>query len=297
MTRENEIYKTTLAGSAVNVALMTFKFIAGVVGHSAAMTADAVHSLSDFVTDLVVVVFVKISAKPQDKSHDYGHGKFETIASFLIGLALVAAATGIVVSGSLRLSEWLHGGRLEQPGRLALWAALISILSKELLYRYTLHKGKKLQSQALTANAWHHRSDALSSIAAAIGIGGALLLGERWAVLDPLASVVVGLMLLHVAWQLLKTSIGELTEGSLPDEAEAEIEQIICSMPGVSEPHHLRTRHIGHRTAIEAHLRMDGSITLDEAHETASTIERRLKERFGSDTLITLHMEPVKKKK
>ena len=217
MTRENEIYKTTLAGSAVNVALMTFKFIAGVVGHSAAMTADAVHSLSDFVTDLVVVVFVKISAKPQDKSHDYGHGKFETIASFLIGLALVAAATGIVVSGSLRLSEWLHGGRLEQPGRLALWAALISILSKELLYRYTLHKGKKLQSQALTANAWHHRSDALSSIAAAIGIGGALLLGERWAVLDPLASVVVGLMLLHVAWQLLKTSIGELTEGSLPD--------------------------------------------------------------------------------
>ena len=297
MSREKEIYKVTLVGSAGNVALLTFKFIAGVMGHSSAMIADAVHSLSDFITDVIVLAFVHVSAKPQDKDHDYGHGKYETFASFIIGLAVMAAATGIIISGIAKLIDWAGGKQLAAPGWLALAAAIISIMVKEILYRYTVIRGKKLDSQALVANAWHHRSDALSSIAAAIGIGGALLLGERWAVLDPLASVVVGLMLLHVAWQLLKTSIGELTEGSLPDETEAEIEQIICSMPGVSEPHHLRTRHIGHSTAIEAHLRMDGSITLDEAHDTASAIERRLKERFGSDTLITLHMEPVKKKK
>lgn len=297
MKRQNEIYTTTLVGSIVNVALMTFKFIAGWLGNSAAMMADAVHSLSDFVTDLVVLVFVRISAKPQDKSHDYGHGKFETIASFLIGLALVAAATGIIVSGALRFFDWLKGAQLEMPGRLALWAALVSIVAKELLYRYTLRKGKTLQSQVMVANAWHHRSDAFSSIAACVGIGGALLLGHRWTVLDPLASVVVGLMLVRVAWQLLKSSTSELTEGSLPEETEAEIERIIRSVPGVFEPHNLRTRHIGNSIAIEAHIRMDGNLQLEKAHDIATAIERQLKQRFGPSTFVTIHMEPIKKSK
>ena len=220
MSREKEIYKVTLIGSAGNAALLTFKFIAGVMGHSSAMIADAVHSLSDFVTDLLVLVFVSISAKPQDQSHDYGHGKFETIASFLIGLALVAAATGIVVSGAAKLWAWWGGEQLESPGWIALWAALLSILIKELLYQYTARKGRTLDSQVMVANAWHHRSDALSSIGAAIGIGGAIWLGQRWAVLDPLASIVVGLMLVKVAYELLKASVGELTERSLPAETE-----------------------------------------------------------------------------
>ena len=294
MTRENDIYTTTLVGSVANVALTTFKFIAGILGGSAAMMADAVHSLSDFVTDLVVLAFVHVSAKPQDKSHDYGHGKFETLATFIIGLALVAAATGIIVSGALRLIDWMQGAPLRLPGRLALWAALVSILVKELLYHYTRNRGKALRSQALVANAWHHRSDALSSVAAAVGIGGALLLGEQWAVLDPVASVVVGLMLMKVSWDLLKPSVGELSEGSLSDDAEHEIEQIVSSVPGVSEPHNLRTRHIGNRVAIEAHIRLDGDMPLREAHEAASAIERQLKARFGHDALITIHMEPRK---
>lgn len=294
MTRETEIYKVTLVGSAGNAALLTFKFIAGVLGNSAAMIADAVHSLSDFVTDILVLVFVSISAKPQDQSHDYGHGKFETVASFLIGLALVAAATGIVVSGVLKLVAWWGGEELESPGRIALWAALLSIVVKELLYQYTARRGRKLDSQVMIANAWHHRSDALSSVGAAVGIGLALCLGQRWAVCDPLASVVVGLMLLKVAYELLKTSIGELTESSLPAETEQEIEQIILSFDDVRQPHNLRTRRIGSRIAIEAHVRMDGSLPLDAVHERATTIERKLKERFGSDTHVTLHMEPVK---
>jgi cation diffusion facilitator family transporter len=294
MNREKEIYKVTLIGSAGNAALLTFKFIAGVMGHSSAMIADAVHSLSDFVTDLLVLVFVSISAKPQDQSHDYGHGKFETIASFLIGLALVAAATGIVVSGSAKLWDWWCGEQLESPGWIALWAALLSIVIKELLYQYTARKGKALDSQVMVANAWHHRSDALSSIGAAIGVGGAIWLGQRWAVLDPMASIVVGLMLVKVAYELLKTSIGELTERSLPDDIEQEIMEIIQSYDDVQEPHNLRTRRIGNRIAIEAHVRMDGQLPLTIVHERATTIERKLKERFGEKTHVTLHMEPVK---
>ncbi|MBR0525617.1 MAG: cation transporter [Prevotella sp.] len=294
MTREKEIYKVTLVGSAGNAALLTFKFIAGILGNSSAMVADAVHSLSDFVTDILVLVFVSISAKPQDRSHDYGHGKFETIASFLIGLALVAAATGIVVSGILKLLAWIDGEELESPGWIALWAALLSIAIKELLYQYTARQGKKLNSQVMIANAWHHRSDALSSVGAAIGIGLAIWLGRRWAVCDPLASIVVGLMLVKVAYELLKTSINELTESSLPAETEQEIEQIIQSFDDVQQPHNLRTRRIGNRIAIEVHVRMDGRLPLDVVHERATTIERKLKERFGADTHVALHMEPVK---
>ncbi len=273
MTREKEIYKVTLVGSAGNAALLTFKFIAGVMGNSSAMIADAVHSLSDFITDIVVVVFVGISAKPQDTSHDYGHGKFETIASFLIGLALVAAATGIVVTGALKLLAWWGGAELESPGWIALWAAVLSVVIKELLYQYTARRGRKLDSQVMIANAWHHRSDALSSVGAAVGIGLALWLGQHWAVFDPLASVVVGLMLMRVAYKLLKTSIGELTESSLPAETEQEIEQIILSFGDVRQPHNLRTRRIGNRIAIEAHVRMDGRLPLETVHERATTIK------------------------
>ena len=294
MTREKEIYMVTLLGSMGNAALLTMKFIAGILGHSSAMVADAVHSLSDFLTDIVVLVFVSISAKPRDASHDYGHGKFETIASFLIGLALVAAATGIMVSGVLKFIDWWKGEELESPGWIALWAAILSILVKELLYQYTIRKGRELDSKVMEANAWHHRSDAFSSIGAAIGIGGAILIGQRWTVLDPLASIVVGLMLLKVALDLLKTSTGELTECSLPLETEQEIEQIIQSFPDVQEPHNLRTRRIGNRIAIEAHVRMDGNLPLQVVHDRCTTIENKLMERFGRKTHVTLHMEPIK---
>lgn len=294
MNRKKEIYKVTLIGSAGNAALLTFKFIAGVLGNSSAMIADAIHSLSDFVTDILVLVFVSISAKPQDQSHDYGHGKFETIASFLIGLALVTAATGIVVSGVMKFTAWLNGEELEAPRWIALWAALLSIATKEMLYQYTSHRGKELNSQVMIANAWHHRSDALSSVGAAIGIGLAIWLGNNWAVFDPLASIVVGLMLVKVAYELLKKSINELTESSLPAETEQEIVQIIQSFGDVQQPHNLRTRRIGNRIAIEAHIRMDGQLPLNSVHERATAIEQKLKQRFGANTHVSLHMEPIK---
>ncbi len=294
MTRENEISKVTLVGSIVNLLLVCVKAVAGVVGHSAAMISDAVHSLSDFITDIVVLIFVRISAQPQDEGHDYGHGKFETLATLLIGLALAAAAIGIVVSGATKLARWLQGEPLQTPGKIALWAALISIAVKEILFQYTRIKGRKLQSKALEANAWHHRSDALSSIGAAIGIGGAILLGPRWAVLDPLASIVVGAMLVKVAWDLLGPSFGELTDSSLPAETEQEMLEIIKAVPGVQDPHNLRTRRIGNRIAAEVHIRLDGSQTLKDAHDKATEVESRFKARFGSQSHIIVHMEPNK---
>lgn len=294
MEREKELTLVTLVGSIGNLVLLAFKFVAGILGHSAAMVADATHSLSDFVTDVIVLVFVRIGSRPQDASHDYGHGKFETLATLFVALGLVLAALGIIASGAFKFIRWLQGETLEMPGKLALWAALLSIMIKEILFRYTLRAGKKHNSPAVVANAWHHRSDAFSSVGAAIGIGGALLLGEKWAVLDPLASILVGAMLLRVSWDLFKTSTSELTDSSLPEEVEKEIKDIICSQEQIHEPHNLRTRSIGNRIAIEAHVRLDGDMPLHEAHEIVSRIEHKIRERFGPNTLVTIHMEPKK---
>ncbi|CCX62736.1 cation diffusion facilitator family transporter [Bacteroides sp. CAG:598] len=292
--REAGIYRVTLVGSVVNLLLLVFKFVAGILGHSAAMLADAVHSLSDFVTDIIVIVFVRISSKPEDEGHDYGHGKYETLATAIIGLILLFVGFGILWNGATSIWDFWQGGELKEPGMLALWAALVSILFKELLYQYTVLKGRRLNSQAVVANAWHHRSDALSSIGTAVGIGGAILLGEQWLVLDPLAAVVVSLFIMKVAIQLLVPCVEELLEKSLPAEVEEKIKQEILAFPGVTSPHHLRTRRIGSSYAIEVHIRMDGQITLEEAHHTATAIENRLKSEFGSRTYINIHVEPVK---
>ena len=290
--REKEIYKVTLIGGAVNMLLLVFKFVAGVLGHSSAMIADAIHSLSDFVTDIIVLVFVKISSKPQDKSHDYGHGKYETLALTIIGIALMAVAISIIVKGAIRIAGWANGEMLEAPGVLAFWAAVVSIVLKEAVYHYSIIKAKKLNSKALEANAWHHRSDALSSIGTAVGIGGAIFLGQRWTILDPIASVVVGAFIVKVAFDLLKNGIGDLMEQSLPDKVEDEILKLVAELPGISEPHELRTRRIGNHYAIELHILMDGNISLKEAHDKASEVEDVLRQHYGEETHVAVHVEP-----
>ena len=294
--REKEILKVTLMGSIVNFLLLIVKFVAGIVGHSAAMVADAVHSLSDFVTDIIVIVFVRISGKPEDKEHNYGHGKYETLATAIIGLILLFVGAGILFNGVKSVANVFKGESFVAPSMMALLAAAISILLKEVLFRYTVYKVKKLNSQALVANAWHHRSDALSSIGTFIGIGGAICLGEKWRILDPLAAIVVSIFIMKVALQLLRPCVDELLERSLPPETEEKILAIILSYPEASSPHHLRTRRIGNHIAIEVHVRMDGSIPLSDAHSLASKIEKELKEYFGNDTHVGIHMEPRNKK-
>lgn len=293
-SREKEIYKVTLCGGAVNLLLLVFKFVAGITAHSSAMIADAVHSLSDFVTDIVVIAFVRISGKPQDEDHEYGHGKYETFATALIGAALLFVGVGIFADSASGIVGFMRGERLEAPGMLAFVAALVSVLSKEAVYRYTVIKGRRLNSKAVIANAWHHRSDALSSIGTMAGIGGAIFLGDTWRVLDPLAALVVSLFVIRVAWQLVKPSIDELLEKSLPKEMEDTITAVILSFKGVRSPHHLRTRYIGNTIAIEVHIRLDGSMTLSEAHDITKRIEAALKEKFGERTHIGIHMEPWK---
>lgn len=293
-SRQKSIYKVTWIGSLVNFLLLAFKFAAGILGHSAALVADAVHSLSDFATDIIVIVFVRISGKPEDEDHKYGHGKYETLATAAIGLILFAVGIGILVNGATSVGDFLKGKVLPAPSIVALIVAAISIILKEILYRYTINEGKKLNSQAVIANAWHHRSDAFSSIGTFIGIGGAIFLGEKWRILDPIAAIVVSGFIMKVAIDLLKPCIDELLERSLPAETEQKILELITSFPEVSSPHHLRTRRIGNHFAIEVHIRMDGQTTLEKAHHTATLIERRIKEEFGPETHIGIHMEPVK---
>lgn len=292
--RNYKIYRVTILGSIVNFLLLALKFTAGILGHSAAMIADAVHSLSDFITDVIVVVFVKLSTKPADDDHDYGHGKYETVATSIIGMALLVVALMLAYDGGEKILSFLQGEELCSPEPIALIAALASIVSKEWIFRVTKKVADEVDSKALEANAWHHRSDAYSSIGTAAGIGGAVVLGSQWAVLDAIAAVIVSIFIALTAIKIIRQSAGELLEESLPRETEQRILEIIAEDKAVSDIHNLRTRRIGNRIAIEMHLRLPGSMPLDEAHEHASMIERRLRAEFGANTHIMLHLEPVK---
>lgn len=290
--RECEIYKVTIIGSVGNFLLLLFKFLAAIIGQSAAMLADAVHSLSDFVTDIIVLLFVRISNKPMDQGHKFGHGKYETLATGLIGVILFGAGLGILRNGAASIWDYLQGEPLDEPGMLALWAAILSIVIKEILYRYTVFVGRRVDSQAVIANAWHHRSDAFSSIGTALGIGGAILLEPQWHVLDPLAAVVVSFFIMKVAYRLIVSCTEELMEKSLPEEVEQKIVQTLTSIPGVSEPHNLRTRKIGNRSAVDVHVRMNGDLTVTESHEMTKLLEERIRTILGADTFINIHVEP-----
>ena len=284
MTEEQRvkgIYRTTIVGSVVNLALVVCKFVAGFLGRSTAVVADAVHSLSDLLTDIVVMVFVRISGKPADEDHDYGHGKYETLATAIIGIALFAVGVGILVESIENIVAVVNGAVLPRPSLLAVVITVFSVVSKEVLYWYTVKMGRKYNSQAVIANAWHHRSDAFSSIGVLIGVVGAMVLGDKWRVLDPIAAAVVSVFIVKVAIDLVKPCVDELLERSLPSEVEQQIEQIILSVEGVTSPHHLRTRRIGNNYAIEVHIRMDGNLTLHEA-------------QFGEGTHVGIHTEPIK---
>ena len=294
MDRQKETYRVTIAGSIINILLLAFKFAAGILGHSAAMIADAIHSLTDFVTDAIVLIFVRLGSKPTDHDHDYGHGKYETLASAIIGVSLLVVGMMICYSGVTKTYHAMCGEPLQQPGFIALVAAVASIVLKEWAYRFTVRVGRRCHSEAVVANAWHHRSDALSSVGTTVGIGGAIILGEKWAVLDPLTAIVVSFFIMKAAWSVLSKAVGELTDGSLPKETEDEIEKIVSEDKDVSVVHNLCTRRIGNRIAIEMHVRMPGETSLYEAHHHATEIEKRLKQRFGADTHISIHLEPVK---
>ena len=292
--RTGLIYRVTIVGSVGNFMLVLLKFFAGIIGRSEAMIADAVHSLSDFATDIIVLLFVRISAKPQDEDHDFGHGKYETLATAVIGLILFAAGAGVLWNGGVAIWRWWTGVRLEAPGTMALVAALVSLVMKEALYQYTASAGRRIGSQAVMANAWHHRSDALSSVGTTIGIGGAILLGEKWRVLDPLAAVTVSFFIMRAAYKLVVPCVEELMEKSLPDEVEREITDALAGVLADCDPHNLRTRRIGSQKAVDVHVRMNGDMTVTESHEMTKLMEERIRDILGGDAFINIHVEPRK---
>ena len=278
----------------VNMVLFVLKLMAGIVGRSGAMIADAVHSASDFATDVVVLAFVRISSKPRDKDHHWGHGKYETLASLIIGIALFAVGVDIFLDSAAKITAVVHGEVLPRPGVIAIIAAAVSIVAKEVLYQWTVRVGKQLDSPSVVANAWHHRSDALSSIGALLGIGAAYFLGEKWRIADPIAAIVVAALIIKVAIDLCRTALAELLEKSLPHEIEEEIITIISATPNIHKPHNLRTRRIGSDIAIEVHVRVNGNMTVFESHEITRDIERALRSRFGERTAVAIHIEPLK---
>lgn len=293
--RQRQIYRATIFGSVVNVALSGVKFAAGIVGHSSAMIADAVHSLSDLISDIVVLLFVRIADKPADEDHAYGHGKYETLATVVIGLILAGAGIGILVDGVSKIIAFFGGEPMGEPNWWALGAAILSIVCKEWAFRYTIRVAGRTKSDVLVANAWHHRSDAYTSIATVAGIGGAMLLGPSMRVLDPLAAAAVSLFIIYEAWQIIRPALDELLEKALPEDQLLRIAGIIEGVPGVKGFHHLRTRRVGGgQIAISVHIKMDPTISLADAHTIATAVEKALRAAFGARTFISVHMEPAK---
>lgn len=292
--REKAIFQVTLIGSIVNAALIVLKLTAGILGRSSALVADGIHSLTDFITDVIVLIFVKLSGKPCDKVHSYGHGKFETLATLIIGVFLTVAGIGLMVSAVREIISSLNGALLPEPTWLAFAVATASILVKEILYRHTVRVGKQVKSDATIANAWHHRSDAISSLGTMAGIGGAILLGDKWRILDPLAAVLVSIFIIKSGYDIMSPAVNELLEGALPEKQSAEISELINSVNGVKGFHNLRTRKIGNAIAVDVHVKMDGKLMLKEAHDIATLVEEKIRGRFGKESIINIHMEPLK---
>ncbi|MBN1500619.1 MAG: cation transporter [Spirochaetes bacterium] len=290
--RSSSAIKVTYIGSVINVMLTLAKFIAGVAGNSRAMIADAVHSLSDFVTDIVVIASLFISGKPEDEDHDYGHGKFETLATALIGIALFAVGSGIIYSSSLTVYHYINGSEIKKPGTIAIAAAALSVIVKELLYRYTKIHAEKLNSSALLANAWHHRSDAFSSIATLTGISAAVFFGEKFRICDPLAGIFVSILIIKVSVSITKDSFNELMEASLTSSEEDEILKTVTGVKGVLNPHKLRTRKIGNKIAIDIHINVDPELNIVNAHDIATDVEDALYKKYGKGIYLNVHIEP-----
>ena len=282
----------TLVGLWVNVFLTIGKYIAGFAGNSSAMVADATHSLSDLLTDFAVLLGLRYTSKPADDEHAYGHGRVETLIAAFCGLVLFTVGLGILFKGAGLIVSFARGNKLPQPGGIALWAALISILSKEFLYRYTLSAGRSLNSPSMEANAWHHRTDSLSSVGALLGIGGSILGGERWAILDPATAVVVGFFILYAAVSIFWNSVKEVLDTSLAPSQVELIEKTALEFPEISNIHKIRTRRIGFYAAVEAHIVLDGRMSLKASHDVATALEENLKKLLGKNALITLHTEP-----
>jgi len=286
------IRRVTLVGLWINVVLVVAKLFFGYTGNSDALVADGYHSVSDFITDFIVIVFVATAYKAADREHPYGHGKYETAATVLISLILLGVGLFIGYEGVAALVGTLYGETLPQPDTMTLYVAVVSILAKEFCYRYTIMYGRRLDSSALRANAWHHRSDAISSIATVVGVSLAVFMGEDWRIMDPIASIVIAVMIAVSALKIAMPSVNELLEISLPEQTLRDMHREIKSVPGVLKVHNLRSRRNGHSYIVDVNIHVDPEITVRQGHAISTAVERRLQEHYGSDMITYVHIEP-----
>lgn len=285
--------KTAMRVSAVtiawNVILSIFKLIAGVVGHSGAMISDAVHSASDVFSTIIVILGINIASRQSDDDHQYGHDRLECVAAILLAVVLFATGIGIGIGGINKIIEGT-AGKDEIPGMIALLAAVASILVKESMFWYTRSAAKKINSGALMADAWHHRSDALSSIGALIGIGGARL---GFPVLDPIASVIICVFIVKAAYDIFKDAVDKMVDKSCDEETEEKMRQLIKEQTGVLKVDVLRTRLFGAKMYVDIEIAADGDITLREGHEIAQVVHDKVEEEFPLVKHCMVHVNPL----
>lgn len=285
--------KTAMRVSAVtivwNVILSIFKLIAGIVGHSGAMISDAVHSASDVFSTIIVILGINIASRQSDDDHQYGHDRLECVAAILLAVVLFATGIGIGIGG---INKIIAGtaGKDEIPGMIALLAAVASIVVKESMFWYTRSAAKKINSGALMADAWHHRSDALSSIGALIGIGGARL---GFPVLDPIASVIICVFIVKAAYDIFKDAIDKMVDKSCDEETEEKMRQLIEKQKGVLKVDVLRTRLFGAKMYVDIEIAADGNITLREGHEIAQVVHDKVEEEFPLVKHCMVHVNPL----
>lgn len=293
MSRENSARRITLIGMAVNTVLLIVKFTLGTIGNSAALVADAFHSLSDFVSDIVVIVGMRFTSKPADKSHNYGHGKIETLTTVFIGIVLVILSFTLLRDAVIDIYNfYVHDEPIKVPKSFVLIAVAVSIVAKEIMFRYTLKVGKSIKSDTIVANAWHQRSDALSSVAALIGISLAVIFGEKFAVADPIASAVVSLLVFKVGFSILTSSFNQLLDASLNDEELQKIKEIIEGVEGIKHYRNIKTRKIGYYISVDIHIEVNWRLNVIEAHDIATELENEILNEFGEETFISVHIEP-----
>jgi len=281
--------KVAAVGVFGNILLTAVKLVAGIVGNSGAMVSDAIHSLSDVFATVVAWIGTRISGKKADKSHPYGHERFEVVASLILGIILLATAVSIGMAGIRKIAGGNYG-ELPIPGAVALGAAIVSIAAKEAMFWYTRYYAKKIDSQAFMADAWHHRSDALSSVGSLIGIGGAML---GYPVMDPLASVIICLFILKVAYDILMQALQNMLDTSCPEEYEERLRGYILTFPGVGRLDLLRTRMFGNKVFIDAEIAVDGDLPLREAHEIAEQVHDGVEKTFENVKHIMIHVNPL----
>lgn len=289
--RNREEKRCTLVGMTSDICLSVLKIVTGIVGRSSAILADGIHSIGDTVTDGLVYAMVRLSGKGVDERYRYGRGKYETLAAFLISIVLVVIALGLMREGVEDVWQALNGKMLERPHNIALIVGIIAVVVKEGLYRYTRHKGNATGSAALKAYAWHHRADALSTAATLLGVAGAMFLGEQWRVLDPVAAIIVSILILVLAYRMGRPAVEELLEVSLPLDEQETISTIVSGTPGVKAFHNLRTRRNGNLRVVDIHIKVDGDLNVTQSHDITRDIEHRLADSLG-EVLANIHVEP-----